>query len=553
MVKKTLVSVLAAGLILAWLLSGCAGPGQNILPSPDPGQTTGLPPADPCQPPAQQKAGDFFVKLKTGWNLFTCAIPSAKKFTTVTMTWNGETKLLKDAAPGWTQSTIRALRGRAIQQLATTSLTATFQPNSKYYIYSTLNGATLNFNRPFITGINPASGLPGASVTLTGCNFGTSQGNSIITFNGITAAASSWNDTQIVCAVPEGAATGPVTVSVSGRASNNDRIFTFVPIITAISPSFGNTGAVITISGSHFGTIQGTNTVTFNGIPVGPIDPPTNWSDTSIVCAASGYGAVVVTVNGLASNDDKLFDLMEFVTIPAGEFIMGSPEGVGNAYERPQHIVYLDAYQIGKYEVTNAQYKAFEAASGYRSTGDWQNAGGRLSGYGTLPAYENHPALYISWNDAMAFCAFYGYRLPTEAEWEKAARGTDGRMYTWGDEWDPNKCNWYSGPAYPGMAMIYNSRGTLPVGSFPSYPSLYGVNDMAGSARVWCSDWYSDTYYASSPSSNPKGPDSGTFRVLRGGGWNYSITANLRIAYRGKNGPTYQDLNVGFRVAKNIP
>src|SRR5688572_14029802 len=204
------------------------------------------------------------------------------------------------------------------------------------------------------------------------------------------------------------------------------------------------------------------------------------------------------------------------VVVPAGPFWMGSE--TGRPDERPRHRVDLDAYQIDTYEVTNARYARFVEAGGYTTPALWSSAGwawkNRL--HVTQPAHWTNPAwngptqpvVGVSWFEAEAFCRFVGKRLPTEAEWEKAARGDDEREFPWGNDWDPTRTN---GP--PGGSV------TTPVGSYPSGVSAYGIHDLAGNAWEWVADWYGADYYASSPAANPPGPSSGLERVFRGGSW----------------------------------
>jgi formylglycine-generating enzyme required for sulfatase activity len=236
-------------------------------------------------------------------------------------------------------------------------------------------------------------------------------------------------------------------------------------------------------------------------------------------------------------------DGSELIMIPAGEFLMGSPSGEGDNDEHPQHRVYLNAYYIGKYEVTNAQFARFVNDTGYNAGGDWKKY------YNSSTA--DHPVVCVSWNDAKAYCNWSNLRLPTEAEWEKAARGTDGRKYPWGDNWDAQRCNWWQGPQLSGMANISNGRGTLSVGSFPSGASPYGCMDMAGNVWEWCNDWYGENYYSQSPQSNPEGPGSGSLRVLRGGSWAYDLPYYFRAAVRCWLNPDYWNFVNGFRVARS--
>jgi len=201
-------------------------------------------------------------------------------------------------------------------------------------------------------------------------------------------------------------------------------------------------------------------------------------------------------VSGKPLRIRSLKDGAEMVLIPAGEFIMGSKD-YNNG--KPQRRVYLDAYYIDVYPVTVAQYRRFckETKREMPSSPSW----------GWI---DNHPIVNVSWNDAKAYCDWAGKRLPTEAEWEKSARGTDGRKYPWENEWDARKCrcsrnNWG------------DAGSTSPVGSFPQGISPYGVYDMAGNVWEWCNDWYNDNYYKVAPLRNPKGPKGGNWRVLRGG------------------------------------
>jgi formylglycine-generating enzyme required for sulfatase activity len=262
----------------------------------------------------------------------------------------------------------------------------------------------------------------------------------------------------------------------------------------------------------------------------------------------------------------------EMVFVPAGNFTMGSTVRTD---EQPVHTVYLNAFYIDKYEVTNAQFKQFIDAGGYTTQAYWSTAGWstRTSNGWTLPyywtagtyhsgpAWPNFPVVGVSWYEAEAYANFAGKRLPTEAEWEKAARGTDQRSYPWGEDIDGSRAN------YTGSGDPYESSGySTPVGFYdgrlhPSplfqttnSPSPYGAYDMAGNVLEWVADWYQSNYYSVSPSSNPPGPLTGSYRVLRGGGWINSLTDNLRSACRGIIGPPGNRRDdVGFRCARTLP
>ncbi|KAF0106587.1 MAG: hypothetical protein FD146_2495 [Anaerolineaceae bacterium] len=231
-------------------------------------------------------------------------------------------------------------------------------------------------------------------------------------------------------------------------------------------------------------------------------------------------------------------DGMVMVYVPEGEFTMGSNDGKPN--EQPVHTVYLDAYWIDQTEVTNRMYALCVAAGQCDPPGS--SASYTRQNYYGNPEYADYPVIYVSWNVADAYCSWAGARLPTEAEWEKAARGTDGRTYPWGNT-SPNS-----------SLLNYNMiiGNTTTVGEYPSGASPYGALDMAGNVWEWVADWYSDNYYSSSPDSNPTGPSSGGLRVLRGGAW-YYYDVLVRSANRNRDYPTSSDISVGFRCSRSLP
>ena len=242
-------------------------------------------------------------------------------------------------------------------------------------------------------------------------------------------------------------------------------------------------------------------------------------------------------------------DGMEMVYVPEGSFEMGSTTGYSD--EQPVRQVYLDAYWIDKYEVTNAQYAQCVAESSCDkpySTGSYTQS----SYYGN-PEYANYPVIYVNWSQATDYCHWVveGGDLPTEAQWEKAARGTDAREYPWGNEFDCTKGNFddetqYDDYVVEGGPNCDGYADTAPAGSYLSGASPYGALDMAG--NVW--EWVRDTYgpYNSGDNDNPTGPTGGSTKVIRGGGWS-SYTRNIRTAYRHGNDPTDMNNNVGFRCA----
>ena len=221
------------------------------------------------------------------------------------------------------------------------------------------------------------------------------------------------------------------------------------------------------------------------------------------------------------------------VPIPEGEAVFGSPEGEGNDDEHPQFRASLPEYYMGAYEVTNAQWKRFADETGYGVP--WPN--------GRIPRdRDDHPAAAISWEDAAAYCEWAGLRLPSELEWEKAARGTDGREYPWGDVWDPTFCRNDAGG---------DADGTAPVGAYPDGRSPYGLFDMAGNVWEWCEDWYDAGAYGYYARGDPSAPPRGDFRVLRGGSWSRCAEAGFRCAVRSHGGIFWRHCR-GFRVARDL-
>ncbi|HNX91912.1 MAG TPA: formylglycine-generating enzyme family protein [Syntrophomonas sp.] len=226
------------------------------------------------------------------------------------------------------------------------------------------------------------------------------------------------------------------------------------------------------------------------------------------------------------------------VWIPAGTFEMGSNLGADN--EKPIHYVTLNGYWMDAYEVTNGQYRQFcDATSRPYPVNPTDNY---------FLGRPDYPTVNVTWTDAAAYAAWAGMSLPTEAEWEYAARGgLIGNQYPWGDTYPTDQCNYsnYSGPLTAQMANFSSSRGPLPVGSYA--PNGYGLYDMAGNVMEWCADWYGSTYYSTSPAQNPVGPSTGGLRVLRGGSWLFSAFS-MRVADRSYGGaPGNRDSYIGFR------
>ncbi|MBX3050359.1 MAG: SUMF1/EgtB/PvdO family nonheme iron enzyme [Caldilineaceae bacterium] len=280
-------------------------------------------------------------------------------------------------------------------------------------------------------------------------------------------------------------------------------------------------------------------------------------------------------------------DGITFVYVPAGEFMMGSSDAEVDkaleicnqipyyknncqrgwyADESPQHSVYVDSYWVMRTEVTNAQFRKFVDANGYTTERYWTAEGWKwrdeqkisLPGYWTDDRFNGaeYPVVSVSWYEAVAYANWLAertglaLRLPTEAEWEKAARGTDGHIYPWGSDWDGSRLNYCDVNCEQEWKDKDQNDGyqyTAPVGSYAGGVTPYGAHDMAGNVWEWANDWYSSDYYTASPGRNPPGPEVGERRVLRGGSW-YFNAADVRAANRDWGEPDLRDLNVGFRL-----
>jgi len=258
---------------------------------------------------------------------------------------------------------------------------------------------------------------------------------------------------------------------------------------------------------------------------------------------------------GIGSTMISPKDGMVMVYVPAGNFIMGATAEDAlaecqkyrsdcqlNSFinEQPPHQVYLDSFWIDRTDITNKMY-ALCVNVGVCKSPTNTSSYTRSSYYGNS-THDNYPVVYVDWNMAKAYCEWVGRELPTEAQWEKAARGTDGRVYPWGNSIDCSLSNYWG-----------KSNGcvgdTTEVGKYPNGASPYGALDMAGNVWQWVADWYDPNYYNNSPLSNPLGPASGTFRVLRGSSWNNDSNTYARSAGRGWMWPAAPSYNYGFRCA----
>ena len=399
----------------------------------------------------------------------------------------------------------------------------------------------------------------------------------------------------IKCTVPQGfflysgweyaAVTGAV-----GLYKLNSTVF--LPVIAVTSVDVLLPTHAISIPGAPAGSLRPALSVPYAYSTSGaacshghPVEYSFDWGDgasspwstsTSAIHAWDTLGAKTVRVSArcqiapsvTAISDGTTVEVQtspcEMIYIPAGTFLMGTPGTGGD--ENPQHSVYLSGYWIGKYEVTRGEYRQFMDAGGYSNPAYWSSDGWSWKGSRTQPDYwaaqqtwgyppgpftqtDNHPVVGLRYYEAEAFCNWAGGHLPTEAQWEKAARWTGSypNVCPWGDTWDSQKCNNWDDTLYPGYQ-------TAPVGSYPSGASPYGCQDMAGNARELCLDWYYQWYYYEPPPGgwvDPQGPSSGTYRVLHGGSF-YTSLSDCRCAARywfySPGGSTRFD--VGFRLTR---
>jgi formylglycine-generating enzyme required for sulfatase activity len=223
------------------------------------------------------------------------------------------------------------------------------------------------------------------------------------------------------------------------------------------------------------------------------------------------------------------------VLIPVGEFTMGSDKGDDD--EQPIHRVFLDSFYLDKFEVTNGRYAKFVEA--IQSEPPWGFADKE-----TPVLHQDQPVRWVNWMDAMGYCLWAGKRLPTEAEWEKAARGGDGRLYPWGND-PPTQ-------AHAVFGLKEGADTVSAIGNRDKGKSPYGVHDMAGNLYEWTTDWYEEQFYTKNPAINPRGPAEGSAKVQRGGSY-INSPYRLRSSFRTKGDPTEHDPNVGFRCAQDVP
>lgn len=332
-----------------------------------------------------------------------------------------------------------------------------------------------------------------------------------------------------------------------------------VPVITDYIPDKGPVGTEVIITGANF---TGASEVKFNATSATITSVSATMLKVTVSIGTTSGKIAVTTPDGSAiSTTDfsvtstiNTVDGAAMLWVPGGTFLMGSPKGVGNGNEHPEHQVTLTGFWLYKYEVTVAQYRAFCMVTerklpkfptiGFSWDGKrgWNDA-----------ALQQHPIVNVSWQDAQAYAEWTKVALPTEAQWEYAARGLKGSNYPWGgmataknrnDGWDATKCANYDN-------SLSKNISTWPVGSFPSGVSWCGVHDLAGNVREWCADWFGD--YSATPSCNPSGPATGDYRVLRGGSWGIGFNDCNRGADRIVSKPGGGGYGVGFRCVSNLP
>jgi serine/threonine-protein kinase len=375
----------------------------------------------------------------------------------------------------------------------------------------------------------------------------------------------------------EGAPALPVTTATVTAVAVVPETATSVPSPTMLPPTSTSTvPPTATLPPTSTPTVPPTATLLPSSTPTAPPTATLLPMSTSTVPSTSTLAATPVQPTAtptptLDTGSTLVFgnDGMVMVYVPAGEFLMGSTDADRNVEddEKPQRSVYLDAFYISQYPVINRQFSQFVDTVGYRTdaekagsgwvwTGqawelvegaDWRHPRGPGS---SIADKMDHPVVQVTWNDAEAYCLWADKRLPTEAEWEKAARGTSGRSYPWGnsapDGRKLNSCDVNCEIGWRDSSVDDGYVDTSPVGHYEAGKSPYGAYDMAGNVWEWVADWYEDDYYSQAPERNPQGPGSGEKRVTRGGSW-YNVPWVGRGAFRTGLDPDVRDYSIGFR------
>ena len=296
--------------------------------------------------------------------------------------------------------------------------------------------------------------------------------------------------------------------------------------------------------------LTGTNPPTATATPTAtqtPLPPTATSSPTITLTPTTGLGSTSISERDEAS----------MVYVLAGEFIMGSDPGMDPYFwgaESPSHTVYVDAFWLYQTEVTNAMYAQCVEAGSCNLPKQTNTSTG--ADYYSNSSYADYPVIHVTWYQARDYCTWVGGRLPTEAEWEKAARGDDGRLFPWGNSYpsssQANLCD--QGCSNSGERVSALDDGyaeTSPVGNYPAGASPYGALDMAGNVWEWVADWHQVGYYANSPYENPQGPAGGERKGMRGGSW-FNGVDGVRAVARASRKPNDSFYSVGFRCVMDV-
>ncbi len=416
---------------------------------------------------------------------------------------------------------------------------------------------------PTITSFTPTSLGAGTKVTITGTNL---TGATSVKFNNVSGTSVTVLSATSVTAIAPKTTTGKIKVTTLGGTATSAASFTFIPVptITSFTPTSGKTGVKVTITGTN---LTGATSVKFNGVAGTTVTVVSPTTITAFVPDTS-TGVITITTQGGTATSPKSFIVpivaSQMIAIPAGSFEMGNNgnEPFTPFNELPKRTVTLAAYSISKYEVTRGWYRQFINAGGYSKQSLWSAAGWswKVNYSRTQPQFwtatqswtpgqsftqtDDHPVVGVTYYEAEAFCKWAGGHLPTEAQWERAARwtGTAANVYPWGNVWDVEKFNnFYDHNPAGGGFQRYQ---TAPVGSYIASASPVGCQDMAGNVWEWTQDWYK-----SYPSSATPLDYTNTYRTMRGGGWG-SVDSYYRCAARFYSNPSYAYYHLGFRLAK---
>ena len=333
-------------------------------------------------------------------------------------------------------------------------------------------------------------------------------------------------------------------------------LYAVVAVLVLIVLAVG--GGLLKMGQQGQGPLAGLATDTLTSTLTPTLTPTPTLTSTPTLTKTLTPTATFTPTPGIGSTWERPADKMVMVYMPEGNFSMGMDvnvtQGICQRFfnfcsrryffsEEPVHTVFLDAYWIDQTEVTNGMYALCVQAGNCQPPHDLNYYDNSIV---TRVPDANYPVTNVTLYDAQTYCEWADARLPSEAEWEKAARGTNASVYPWGNN-DPTcnlaNLNPYGKYPYSQFACVGDISA---VGLYPSGASPYGVLDMAGNVLEWVADWYSETYYSQSPSSNPTGPASGQYRVIRGGAWWVNVSG-VRSAYRGKVEPDYWEIGLGFR------